>query len=265
MSVVTPDSKWPLLVGAAPLGLLFVLLCAAMEGDADVMASAAVPAAMAVLAALGAGVAWRTARELRAEPALSVARASALARIGQLGGVVAMRGHARALPEATPLISPCGELCLWFRHGDQPAQRGLAGGSVRPFLLVDDSGECIVLPAGADVNGGGRPCAPSAAQALAGRDAPPAAAPSASAAARRPAERLLRDGDRIHVVGRFVAISSVATSLPVIGAPGGAQPFVISIAGEDDQGVLYRLLAIVDALLLLGAGGLSLWALLPAR
>jgi hypothetical protein len=111
------------------------------------------------------------------------------------------------LPDAVPLISPDGELCLWFRHGDQFAHRSSASDSVRPFLLEDDSGECIVLPAGADVTGSGPVPMASARSRL------PGATDIAGSHDPQVSERLLRNGDRIHVVGRFVAASAEALAL----------------------------------------------------
>ena len=63
-------------------------------------------------------------------------------------------------------------------------------------LLVDDSGECIVLPAGAEGTGHGPVPTPAARPGPAGTHNPQAS------------ERLLRNGDRIHVVGRFVPASA---------------------------------------------------------
>lgn len=206
MSVMTHDTKWRLLVGAAPvLGVAFFVWAVA-QGEADVARSPLARTILAAVAALGTVVAWWTARQLRAAPTLPVAEASRLALTGQLAGLVAMRGRARALPDAVPLVSPDGELCLWFKHGEQVAQQYDAVDSVRPFLLVDDSGQCIVLPAGADVTGSGHLVAKSA------PGAPPGQADvDGSLEVQR--ERLLRDGDRIHVVGRFVALSAEALAL----------------------------------------------------
>jgi len=212
MSVMTHDTKWRLLVGAAPVIGVAFFVWAAAQGEADVARSPTARAILAVVAALGTAVAWWTARQLRAAPTMPVSKASALARSGELSGLVALRGRARALPDAVPLISPDGELCLWFKHAEQFAHHYSASDSVRPFLLVDDSGECIVLPAGADVTGS-------------------ASVPAAAARSRLPGstdidgthdleevERLLRNGDRIHVTGRFVAASPEAMALQAAAA-----------------------------------------------
>jgi hypothetical protein len=204
MSVTTHDTKWRLLVGAAPVIGVAFFVWAAAQGEADVARSPTARAILAVVAALGTVVAWWTARQLRSAPAVPVARASALAQAGQLGGLVTLRGRARPLPDAVPLISPDGELCLWFKH---VAHHHGARDSVRPFLLVDDSGECIVLPAGAEVTGQGPMPTPAA------RPGPAGSADLAGAPNPQASERLLRNGDRIHVVGRFVPASADALAL----------------------------------------------------
>ncbi len=203
MSVMTHDAKWRLAVGAAPVIGVFFFVWALAQGDVQVASSPGARLLLAVVAALGAAVAWRTARQLRAAPTVSVAKAAAMARSGQLAGVVALRGRARALPDAVPLISPEGELCLWFGH----ATRGCGSDSMRPFLLVDASGECIVLPAGAEVMGVG------SVPAAAARSRLPGASDGDATDDSRPDERLLRNGDRVHVAGRFVAASSEALAL----------------------------------------------------
>ena len=207
MSVMTHETKWRLLIGAAPVIGVAFFVWAAAQGEADVARSPTARAILAVVAALGTAVAWWTARQLRAAPTVTVARAVAMARAGQLSGLVALRGRARTLPDAVPLISPDGELCLWFRHGEQFAHHVSASDSVRPFLLVDDSGECIVLPAGADVTGTGS-VTPSAA-----RSGLPGTTDIDGTHDLQESERLLRNGDRIHVTGHFVVASAESLAL----------------------------------------------------
>ena len=277
MSLMTHEAKWRLLVGAAPLVGVAFFVWAAAQGEAEVAHSSTARAILAVVAALGTAVAWWTFRQLRSPATVPVASAA------QHAGIVALRGRARALPDAVPLISPDGELCLWFADG--------AEGSVRPFLLVDDSGECIVLPAGADVQGQGP--VPSGAV---GRDD-----------ARAP-ERLLRNGDRIQVVGRFVpaspeslalqadtaarvacaeasqaalrpgdplpfrdlrsaAVAGAAfvaapplvrhgLALPAIVAPASGAPLAIRIGTDEAEGGVYGMLAVVDGLVMVVATSL---------
>ncbi|MFL6700124.1 MAG: hypothetical protein ACJ8GJ_23380 [Vitreoscilla sp.] len=262
MSVMTHESKWPLLVGAAPLVGVAFFIWAAAQGEADVARSVTARAILAGVAALGAAVAWWTGRQLRIAAALPVSRAGALAQSGRLAGAVALHGRARALPDSAPLVSPDGELCLWFRTDDDGPRRD----SVRPFLLVDDSGECIVLPAGADVTGHG-PVPAAAARSGLGDDV----------AAQEPETpgRLLRNGDRVHVTGRFVAASPESLVLqaraapplahhglllPVIAAPEGGQPLRIHIGSDDGDGGVYGVLAVVDCLVLLVSSSLAAWS-----
>ncbi len=301
MSVLTHESRWRLLIGAAPLIGVAFFIWAAAQGEADVARSATARAILAAVAALGTAVAWWTARQLRMTPAMPVSKAGALAQSGRLAEVVALHGQARALPDAVPLVSPDGELCLWFSAGDDGPRRD----SVRPFLLVDDSGECIVLPAGADVSGQGT-VSPAAARSRLGDEA--------SAHDADSTERLLRNGDHVHVVGHFVAASPealvlqaqaaslVARSeasqaqwrggdpqpfrdlrsaalagaafvaapppsgqgllLPVIAAPRAGQAFSIRIGSDDGEGGLYGALAVVDSLVLLVSSSLAAWSML---
>ena len=291
MSVMTHESRWRLLVGAAPVIGVAFFVWAAAQGEADLARSPTARAILAAVAALGTAVAWWTAHQLRAKPTVSVSHAGVLAQAGPLAGGVMLRGRARALPDAVPLVSPDGELCLWFAGGDVDARRD----SVRPFLLVDDSGECIVLPAGAEVTGIG-------------------SVPASAARGPGPAERLLRNGDRVQVVGRFVAASPesltlqaqaaalVARSeasqaqlrsgdplpfrdlrtaalaggafvaappfarhgllLPVIAAPESGPPLGIRIGADEGEGGVYGLLAVVDSVVLVVSSSLTAWAML---
>lgn len=274
MAVRTHDSKWRLLVAGAPLlGVAFVVF-AALQGEPEVARSRNVMEILAGVAALGAVLAWWTALQLRAAPAVAVA----LAQPGQ----ASLSGRAQALPGAPPLLSPDSAACLWFKHSEQTVRHYDASDSVRPFLLVDATGQCMVLPAGADITGGG------------------------SAGGSR--ERLLREGDDIHVVGLFTPASmqsldhqvlayrlveqveaprmvlrsndaavfhqtlAVGTppmpapaqpqapmALPVLSDPGGAKPFIISIGSRDGQAGLYGFFAAADALVLCAAAGNYLW------
>ena len=261
MSVTTHDSKWRLLVGAAPLIGVAFFVWAAAQGEGDVARSSTARAILAAVAALGAAVAWWTAHQLRIAAALPIARASALAQSGELAGSVALHGRARALPDAVPLVSPGGELCLWFGTGHAASQRH----SVRPFLLVDDTGECVVLPADAQITG--QVDVPGSGSLAVGR-----------ARARQPQapESLLRNGDRVHIAGRFVAASpeslvlqAQATSaaqhgllLPVIAAPGPGQPLRIRIGSDDGERGVFGMLAVADGLVLVVASSLVAWTIL---
>jgi hypothetical protein len=301
MSMMTHESRWRLLVGAAPVIGVAFFAWAAAQGEVDLARSPTARAILAAVAALGTAVAWWTAHQLRAKPTVSVSRADALAQAGQLAASVTLRGRARALPDAVPLVSPDGELCLWFASGDAVPPRD----SVRPFLLVDDSGECIVLPAGGEVNGNGSVPASAARSGL---------GDGTSAPGPRPAERLLRNGDRVQVVGHFVAASPESLALqaraaslvaraeasqaqlrsgdplpfrdlrsaaqagaafvaappfarhglllPVIAAPESGQPRGIRIGADDGESGVYGLLAVVDSVVLVVSSSLVAWAML---
>ena len=294
MAVRTHDSKWRLLVAGAPLlGVAFIVL-AALQGEPEVAKSRTVMEILAGVAALGGLVAWWTAYQLRAAPAVPVALAQA--------GQVALRGRAQALPGAAPLTSPDGVACLWFKHSQQAMHQYNASDSVRPFLLVDDTGQCIVFPVGADVTGSSRQLPQSDVKQL------PEVKDITGTGGYGTGERLLREGDDIHVVGWFTPASAEAmdlqmqaarliaqtelprvlmhsndpaafqrprvagpsplpaatppsapVALPVIGQPEGAAPFVISIASRDGQAGLYGFLAAVDALVLCAAAGNYGW------
>ena len=297
MSEMTHDTWWRLLIGAAPVAGGAALAAVAAEGRLELARSPAAVAVLALVAAFGAAVAWWTARRTRFLPALFPAPAGTAAR-GDDGGVV-LRGRAGALPDAVPLISPGGELCLWFET---------AGGarSLRPFLLVDGNGPCIVLPAGAQVHGTG-PVPPAA-----GRADPAAAGHAAARGDPRDEERLLRSGDRIQVTGRYVSASpearalhaaavalaarseagpapwradaafqrdlraaalagtafvaapspaGQAPALPVIVASGAA-PRAIGIGADEPDGGVFGMLAVLDSVVLVVASSMACWGAL---
>lgn len=104
-------------------------------------------------------------------PVIPVAQAKA--------GDLAFRGKAQPLPNWPVLSSPNGTPCLWYKHTETGVRIYNASDSVQPFLLVDDSGSCIVLPAGANITGG------EESQSVFGK------------------ERLIQAGDMIYVAGCF--------------------------------------------------------------
>jgi hypothetical protein len=260
MAVRTHDSTWRLLVGAAPLLGVAFLVVAAAQGEPEVAKSREVQAILAGVAALGALVAAWTARSLGTAPSVAIAQAQA--------GVVTLRGRAQPLPGAPPLLSPNGVPCLWFKHTQQVLHQYDASDSVRPFLLVDASGSCIVLPEGADITGSSKIPPPPAGSRL-HRDYDLL---SSKTSRYGLGERLMLEGERIHVVGQFVPVSPASLervaqaslpagsmALPVLGKPEGASPFIVSIASSDGEGGLYGLLAVVDAIVLVAAVGACLW------
>lgn len=194
MAVRTHDSKWRSLVGAAPLlGVAFLFL-AAVQGEPEILKSPPVLGILAAVAAVALLVSGWTARSLRATVAVPVAQAQP--------GLVALRGRAQAIPGMAPLLSPNGTPCLWFKHSQQVLHRYDASDSVRPFLLVDDSGTCMVLPAGADITGSSKAVAPPTGTLHRDYDLD-----SSKTSRIGLGERLLLEGEQIHVVGWFTPLS----------------------------------------------------------
>ena len=202
MSVRTHHAHWRLLVAAAPPIGAGMLVFAWLQGEHDIFGSRPVQLSMLAIAVVGVLVAAWTARRLRAAPAVPVARARA--------GAVSLRGVAGALPNAAPLLSPDGVPCLWFTHSSQIARRYDAFDSVRPFLLVDASGSCIVLPAGAEITG-------SSKRVVAKGATPGDANDGAGSDVRLDGigERRLCAGDALHVHGWFTPASAEALELQV--------------------------------------------------
>jgi hypothetical protein len=286
IQVAANESKWRLLVGAAPLAGVALVVWALAQGEIDVDGWSTARVLLAAVAAIGAGVAWRTARQLRPAAALTVARAARLAQAGRLSGRVSVRGRAQALPDAAPLVSPDGELCVWFEHRVDAASPPPA--SVRPFLLVDHrGGRCLVIAADAEVSGR-----------------------SPGAAAQQGAlERVLRAGDRVVVTGRFVEASAESVALqataaalaarsearpgalrhgerpshdlraaaqsgasfaaapqrlpgalplPVVAAGAGLEGVQVRVGPDENEGAVYGLLALADGLVLLVVAALAL-------
>ncbi len=200
MPVRTHHSKWRGLVGAAPLIGIAVLVFAFVQGEHDIFRSHVVQQILLGVAALGAAVSAWTAWRLGSAPATSVAQAEA--------GRVSLRGKAAALPGAAPLLSPDGLVCLWFTHSQQVMHRYEAVDSVRPFLLVDDSGRCVVLPAGAEMDGTSRITVARQA-----RLSDPTDITGRGTAGYGTGERLLCEGDEIHVAGWLTPSSAESLEL----------------------------------------------------
>ena len=81
---------------------------------------------------------------------------------------------------------------------------------LQPFLLVDGSGSCVVLPAGADVTGGHESAT------LGGR------------------ERLILDGDTIYVAGNFKPVS-VETAQQIQSIEPEPIRFAVNVSGDQPQ------------------------------
>jgi E3 Ubiquitin ligase len=198
--VRTHHAKWRSIVAAAPLIAIAILVFAFAQGEHAIFRSRGVQEALLAVAALGALVSAWTAWRLGSAPATSVAQA--------LPGRVALRGKAQALPGAAPLLSPDGAACLWFTHSQKVMHRYDASDSVRPFLLVDDSGRCVVLPAGAEIDGSSRITIAKQAKL-----SDPTDITGRGTAGYGTGERLLCEGDDIHVSGWLVPASAEAIEL----------------------------------------------------
>lgn len=198
MAARTHTSDWRGMVAAAPLlGVVFIVW-GFLQGEHDIARSGAVYAVLAAVSTLGALVAALTSWQLGRIAKTSVAHAQA--------GMVALSGRAQPLPGHEPLMSPYGVPCLWYHHSERVIHRYEVEDSLRPFLLVDDSGSCIVLPAGADITGrdsqAGMPRKERVADITGRTDNMPA-----------DSEDVLGVGETIHVVGWFTPASPQALQL----------------------------------------------------
>jgi hypothetical protein len=70
-------------------------------------------------------------------------------------GYVAIRGKAQPIADR-PLAGPeSGKACVWYHHSYKSDHHFTSHESRRPFRLVDDTGEVLVMPADAEVAYGG--------------------------------------------------------------------------------------------------------------
>jgi hypothetical protein len=204
MSVRTHTSSWRQLVAFAPLlGAAFIFM-GAVQGEPGMALSRTVYWVLAPVSLAGWWVAWRLLRVLSDTPITPVAQAAA--------GYVALRGKAGAMPGRPPLTTPSGVPCVWYsyRYSSGATHSGFdhhAGDTVQPFVLEDESGQCIVLPAGADITGGQEGTTPG----------------------RR--ERLIVPGDTIYVAGEF-RLASPETASQVRAVE--AEPMDVSVTLPDD-------------------------------
>jgi|GEM_PF-5298439 len=188
---------------------------------------------LAAVALLGTLSSWRMTRSLSAALRATVAAAS--------DGYVALEGVARPLPEHALLSSPNGKPCVWFhyRHssGTGKTRSYTSKVSSAPFLLVDPTGECVIDPAGAALEGG------------------------ADADVDVGSETLIRDGDPVYVVGQFARSPRGAGGRPTISAPKTGQVFLLisEEGGPEDRRGWYRLLLYLDAAILALSVAALLW------
>jgi hypothetical protein len=211
-SVRSHTSSWRSLLAFAPvLGVVFVGI-GLVQGQTDIAMSRPVHVVIAVVALVGWWAAWRLAK-VAGTPTVAIAQAQP--------GFVALRGRAEALRDAH-LVTPSGTPCVWYRYSTKPGQFRrpnhthdyTASESMTPFFLVDDAGaKCIVLPDGAEVDGG-------------------KVVPDTD-----DRERFIAEGDRIFVAGAFEA-----TSLDGIDRvrkafeKAAAEPQIVVTRGTGDEG-----------------------------
>jgi hypothetical protein len=267
MPANTHHSKWRSIFGAAPLLATAFVVLAFVEGEHGIFRMRGVQLGWLAVAAIGVLVSVWTARRLGSVATTAIGQAVA--------GRVSLSGRAQALPGAAPMQSPDGLACLWFTHSQKIARRYDASDSVRPFLLVDASGQCVVLPAGAEIHGTSKSTIARSVKLTDSTDI------TGRGASIGTGERVLCEGDTLHVSGWFAPASAEAIALqteaatlntkvdfvppiapmalPVVAGHGVAEPFIISIGSDDSDAAIYWLLAVVDGLVFCIAAGVYLW------
>lgn len=237
------------------------LLADALRGGIDTWLSYNLHFGLGCAALLGYWVARRMTRVLAEMPVSSIASARP--------GFVALKGRAQPLPNVEPLQAPSGEPCVWYYYRSGSGDSYYSIDSPRPFLLVDDSGQCLIDPIGASfsrvssghnedmIRAGDRlyvagQLRPYSAETLV-RTLPPEPLNVSvtyddgdDAKARRELEHRMRE--RIDAQKRRPAIISLP-ALPIVSAPDFAGEFVI-VGGDADnggEGDSYRLLAYANA------------------
>ncbi|MBP7712811.1 MAG: hypothetical protein KA217_10195 [Gammaproteobacteria bacterium] len=140
-------------------------------------------------------------------------------------GYVELSGTAELLP-GTPVLSPLsGRACAWYRYRVDVRERDSRSGSREwrmvengvsdaLFRLVDETGECVVDPDGADVT-------PALNQTWYGIERVPGGPPPRESALSlfsgryRYREELIRPGDPLHAVGNLRTVGGPADQTPV--------------------------------------------------
>ena len=195
-----------LLAGAPVLGVVFIAW-AVIQGERAMLTARSVYLVLVPVSALGCLVAWYTNRVAARAPHATVIQAAP--------GWVVLKGVVQPLPDRAPLISSTGQTCVWFRFREKGQTRiksRNSGGSTtryesqRPFLLVDDTGKCLVLPEGADVSGG------------------------TSTKQLGDTETVIRPGDSVTILGYFQAAGAV--KLPEFDANEEYAPVVVTTGSK---------------------------------
>lgn len=118
-------------------------------------------------------------------------------------GYVAIHGQAQPVPDR-PLKGPdTGQPCVWYRYSYKSDKYFTSRESRRPFRLVDETGEVLVMPADAEVRYGGEG-----------------------------AERRIEAGDSIYVLGEWRP--SIETPLTFVEPDAQFGRVSIKLAGESE-------------------------------
>jgi len=297
------SSSWRPLVACAPaLGVVGIGL-AALQGEREILASRNVYFVLVAVSVLGWWIARHVVRVLSGTPQVPIAQAKP--------GRITLKGTAQSLPDRAPLVSTAGRPCVWFHYREKDLRTGgiqtslsdrqdpknlLRYESSRPFLIVDDSGQCIVIPAGADITAGNedeslghhesailpgdticvsgefRPFSGTALPAVEGDDAPVVileqttnGVPSSTDLAA-----FLKEGQR--KAGAMEAACAFARNsapplpaLPSVALPAYNGIFLITTKDLAGEFGLYGLLSLVNLAVLLGAVGMLAHLQLAAR
>lgn len=173
---------------------------------------------MALLAAVSLWAFYASFRALKRARVVEDVPTSRLRSAAQ--GYVELSGTAELLP-GTPVLSPLsGRACAWYRYRVEVRERDRRSGSREwrlvengvsdaLFRLVDETGECVVDPDGADVT-------PALNQTWYGIERVPGGPPpresvlSLFSARYRYREELIRPGDPLHAVGNLRTVGGPA-------------------------------------------------------
>ena len=177
---------------------------------------------MALLAAVSLWAFYASFRALKRARVVEDVPTSRLRSAAQ--GYVELSGTAEPLP-GTPVLAPLSRRpCAWYRYRVDVRQRDTSGHgsewrmvengvSDALFRLVDETGECVVDPEGADVT-------PALRQTWYGISRVPGGPPPRESALSRFSgryryqEELIRPGDPLHAVGTLRTVGGPADQVP---------------------------------------------------
>lgn len=173
----------------------------------------AVLALVTGLAFAGIFISYRRARRIEDTPTSNIKTAAQ--------GYVELTGKARKIDGESVYAPISGKECLWYRYvveerkGVLPPARFewrivKRGVSKELFKLVDDTGECVVVPKGADVSG--------VAKTRWHGDTPDDSASALIPGMFRYTEELIHAEMPLYVIGHFATVTGVA-GLPVVREP----------------------------------------------